>query len=145
MIVDLPGGGRVEARSWRRARADWVPPDLGVYLGGGIRPPWPHVALAWPDFGLPEDRRACLATLRDAHRRILRGERVEIACRGGLGRTGTALAVLAGLGGEPSTSAVDWVRAHYHRRAVETPWQCAWAARAVRLLRETDPDPRIGM
>ncbi|NED52284.1 protein phosphatase, partial [Micromonospora aurantiaca] len=38
------------------------------------------------------------------------------------------LAVLDGL---PPARAVAWVRSHYHRRAVETPWQ-RWWLRGVR-------------
>jgi protein-tyrosine phosphatase len=48
---------------------------------------------------------------------------VEIACGGGKGRTGTALACLAVLDGVPPSEAVAYVRAGYHRWAVETPWQ----------------------
>lgn len=50
-------------------------------------------------------------------------ERVEFACGGGRGRTGTALACLAVLDGVPAAEAVTFVRRHYDRRAVETPWQ----------------------
>jgi protein-tyrosine phosphatase len=56
-------------------------------------------------------------------------ERVEVACGGGVGRTGTALACLAVLDGVPAERAVAWVREHYHRRAVETPWQRRFVAR----------------
>ena len=45
---------------------------------------------------------------------------------GGVGRTGTALAALAVLDGLDPGRAVAWVRAHYHPRAVETPWQRRW-------------------
>ena len=55
-----------------------------------------------------------------------RTERVEIACRGGVGRTGTALACLAVLDGVPPADAVRYVREHYHPRAVETPGQRAY-------------------
>jgi protein-tyrosine phosphatase len=48
---------------------------------------------------------------------------VELACGGGVGRTGTALACLAVLDGVPADEAVDYVRRHYHPSAVETPWQ----------------------
>lgn len=41
----------------------------------------------------------------------------------GRGRTGTALACVAVLDGVPAAEAVDYVRRHYDRRAVETPWQ----------------------
>jgi protein-tyrosine phosphatase len=51
------------------------------------------------------------------------GERVEIACPGGRGRTGTALACLAVLDGLPGREAVAYVRRHYDPRSVERPWQ----------------------
>lgn len=51
------------------------------------------------------------------------GERVEVACWGGVGRTGTALACLAILDGVPAAEAVAFVREQYRPRAVETPWQ----------------------
>ncbi|MCU1690599.1 MAG: uncharacterized protein JWN20_2527, partial [Jatrophihabitantaceae bacterium] len=50
-------------------------------------------------------------------------DRVEIACTGGFGRTGTALACVAILDGVPPSEAVSYVRAHYRPRAVETPGQ----------------------
>jgi protein-tyrosine phosphatase len=56
-------------------------------------------------------------------------ERVEIACGGGHGRTGTALAVLAVIDGVSPKDAVDFVRANYHARAVETPWQRRYVER----------------
>ncbi|MGH3781040.1 MAG: protein-tyrosine phosphatase family protein [Pseudonocardiaceae bacterium] len=55
--------------------------------------------------------------------------RVEIACTGGLGRTGTALACLAILDGVVAAEAVGYVRAHYNSRAVETPWQRRFVSR----------------
>jgi len=60
--------------------------------------------------------------LREAWRRA-GSERVEIACGGGRGRTGTALACLAVLDGLSGPDAVAYVREHYDRRAIETPWQ----------------------
>ncbi|MBX6748191.1 MAG: hypothetical protein IRY85_00730 [Micromonosporaceae bacterium] len=54
---------------------------------------------------------------------------MEIACRGGIGRTGTALAALAVLDGLAPPAAVAWVRDAYHPRAVETPWQRWWLRR----------------
>jgi hypothetical protein len=54
---------------------------------------------------------------------------VWIACAGGRGRTGTALACLAILDGVPSTEAVAFVREHYDPRAVETPAQRRYVAR----------------
>jgi protein-tyrosine phosphatase len=80
----------------------------------------------WPDFWVPTDRADALDALHEAHTRALSGERVEVACHGGIGRTGTALAALAVLDGLPPKQAVSWVRASYHPRAVETPWQRRW-------------------
>ena len=50
-------------------------------------------------------------------------ERVEVACQGGRGRTGTALACLAVIDGVPARAAIELVRRNYHRKAVETPCQ----------------------
>ncbi len=47
-------------------------------------------------------------------------------CVGGVGRTGTALACLAVLDGVAAAQAVAFARAHYHLKAVETPWQRRW-------------------
>ncbi len=54
---------------------------------------------------------------------------MEIACGGGRGRTGTALACLAVLDGVPAAKAVAYVREHYDARAVKTPWQRRYVAR----------------
>jgi protein-tyrosine phosphatase len=56
-------------------------------------------------------------------------ERVEIACAGGNGRTGTALACLAVLDGVPNREAVAYVREHYAPGAVETPGQRRFVSR----------------
>jgi protein-tyrosine phosphatase len=61
-------------------------------------------------------------------------ERVEIACGGGVGRTGTALAGMAVLAGVPRTEAVAWVRRRYNKRAVETPWQRRWVLEVGRQI-----------
>ena len=98
-------------------------PTFGVYLDERWDPPWPHVLVDWPDFGLPADRGAFRAALRDALDRAQRRERVEVGCLGGHGRTGTALACLAVLAGTPATDAVAWVRANYCDKSVETPAQ----------------------
>lgn len=53
-------------------------------------------------------------------------ERVEVACGGGRGRTGTVLAAMAMLDGLDADAAIVWVRRGYDARAVETPWQRQW-------------------
>ena len=57
---------------------------------------------------------------------------VEVACHGGRGRTGTALACIAVLDGVPPAQAVAFVRTHYDRRAIETPWQRRYVSRFAR-------------
>lgn len=78
--------------------------------------------MRWPDFRLPTDRTDAASALHEAWE-CAADERVEIACSGGLGRTGTALACLAVLDGVPRGDAVAFLREHYSPRAVETPWQ----------------------
>jgi hypothetical protein len=54
---------------------------------------------------------------------------VVVACGGGRGRAGTALACSAQLAGIAGEDATRWVRSHYDRRAVETPWQRLYVRR----------------
>jgi len=89
---------------------------------------WESRWIRWPDFWLPLDRGLAEEILRLAWRRAA-DERVEIACGGGHGRTGTALACLAVLDGVAPGEAVAYVREGYHRQAVETPWQYRYVTR----------------
>ncbi|WP_197363732.1 protein-tyrosine phosphatase family protein, partial [Streptomyces clavuligerus] len=89
---------------------------------------WDVRWVRWPDFLLPRDRAGLQRALLELRERA-GTERVEIACGGGRGRTGTALALLAVLDGVPARDAVAFVRGHYHPRAVETPWQHAYVRR----------------
>jgi protein-tyrosine phosphatase len=84
--------------------------------------------LRWPDFRLPSDRARAREVLQEAWERT-KTERVEIACGGGHGRTGTAMACLAVIDGVPANQAVAFVRQQYDRHAVETPWQKRYVAR----------------
>ncbi|WP_089305273.1 protein-tyrosine phosphatase family protein [Geodermatophilus pulveris] len=122
-VVALPSGVRVRGR---RLGAPASPADRAVVLGRGPLPPWPARRVRWPDFWVPLDRDDALAALTEALGRARAGERVEVACRGGVGRTGTALAALAVLDGVPPADAVRWVRERHAPRAVETPWQRRW-------------------
>jgi hypothetical protein len=128
-VCELPSGRRIRGRGLRRPLPAGPLPSLGVYLLGR-RPPefdWESRWIRWPDFWLPRDRPAATATLREALRRSA-DERVEIACGGGKGRTGTALAMLAVLDGVAPDRAVGYVRTHYLPHAVETPWQRRFVA-----------------
>ena len=104
-----------------------VPPDFGLYLDERWQPPWPHQFLDWPDFGVPDDPVPVVEVLEALLDRAREGQRVEIGCYGGHGRTGTALACLAILCGQAPHEAVSWVRSRYCERAVETDEQEAFA------------------
>lgn len=130
-IVELPDGARLRGRAMRTGDPPGPSPDWGLYLLG--RPPdampWPARWLSWPDFRLPRSSVDARSAFEEAHRLAAEGLRVELACGGGRGRTGTALACIAQLGGVPADQATAWVRRHYDRRAVETPWQRMYVRR----------------
>ncbi|RZS44272.1 hypothetical protein EV193_101147 [Herbihabitans rhizosphaerae] len=129
-VLRLPSGRLVRGRGLRRGLPDGERPEFGLYLLGKEPPPvdWPSTWVRWPDFRLPSDRATAREVLLDAWRRA-EHERVEVACGGGYGRTGTALACIAVLDGVPAGEAVAYVREHYAHRAVETPWQRRFVAR----------------
>lgn len=134
--VRLPDGAWVRGRGLRDPAPPGPAPDFGLYLGSRrLRErhepqlSWPREWVDWPDFLLPVHREEAVARIRALHARAIAGERVEVACGGGVGRTGTVVACLAVLAGVPAAGAVAWARANYHRRAVETPWQRAWVRR----------------
>jgi hypothetical protein len=131
-VVELPDGRRVRGRSLRRSppSGDELP-EFGLYLSADPHEEagWESRWVCWPDVRLPRSRPEAMAALADAYERAA-FSRVEIACAGGIGRTGTALALLARHGGVPAGDAVRWVRARYRRRAVETPWQRWFVAHA---------------
>lgn len=123
-VLALPSGRLVRGRALKAPLPEGPRPDLGLYLLARQPDPttWAAEWVRWPDFGLPVDPVAATAVLRAAWERAA-VERIEVACRGGRGRTGTALACLAILDGVPAADAVAFVRRGYHRHAVETPGQ----------------------
>jgi len=126
MRVCFPDGTAIQALSLRERKAHDSERDYGLYLDRSWAPTWDACVIAWEDFGLPADNEEAAHSIIDAFRRAKAGEAVEIGCIGGLGRTGTVLACMAVLSGVPRSDAVDWVRANYHRNAVETEEQAAW-------------------
>jgi hypothetical protein len=103
-----------------------LPPDYAVYLDEVWSPPWPYVHIEWPDYAVPANTDVVREQCDELLRRVHTGQRVEIGCVGGHGRTGTMLALLATMSGTPAAEAVAWVRAHYCESAVETPEQEAY-------------------
>ncbi|UJB40624.1 protein-tyrosine phosphatase family protein [Streptomyces sp. A1-5] len=129
-VLRLPSGRLVRGRGLRHPLPAGPTPSYAVHLLGKQPPevPWEARWLLWPDFRLPRHRAQAQHVLRDAWERAA-GERVEFACGGGRGRTGTALACLAVLDGVPADKAVEFVRRNYDRHAVETPWQKRYVRR----------------
>jgi protein-tyrosine phosphatase len=123
-VLLLPSGRLVRGRALRRPLPPGPAPTFALYLLGRAPEPVPWEArwLRWPDFSLPADRTDAEAALREAWTRAPQ-ERVEVACGGGKGRTGTALACIAVFDGIPAREAVAYVREHFAPHAVETPWQ----------------------
>lgn len=130
-VVTLPNGLKIRGRGLRKPLPAGQLPEFGVYLLGSkprLEVEWEWQWIQWPDFWLPRSRQQALEVLHDAYLRAAT-ERVEIACGGGVGRTGTAIAAMAVLSGISPRDAVQWTRQHYNHRAVETPWQRRWIAK----------------
>ncbi|AIY00191.1 hypothetical protein ART_0592 [Arthrobacter sp. PAMC 25486] len=128
-VIGLPSGRLLRGRGLRLPAPSGPTPDSGIYLLGRIPAPfaWEYRWVRWPDFWLPRDRAVALEAFREAWLRS-ESERVEVACGGGRGRTGTALACIAVLDGVPADQAVAFVRQQYNPHAVETPWQRRYVA-----------------
>jgi hypothetical protein len=129
-ILVLADGRRVRGRGLRRSLPDGPEPEFGLYLLGHEPPvtAWPSRWLRWPDFRLPTDPVEAAEAFAELHARSAT-ERVEVACGGGRGRTGTALACLCIVAGTPAEEAVDYVRSRYDPHAIETPWQRRYVRR----------------
>ena len=130
-VVQLPDEARLRGRGLRNGEPSPPWPQWGLYLLCAPAPgtPWPSRWLRWPDFWLPMDAQDARSAFAEAHRLASDGLRVEVACAGGLGRTGTALACIAQLAGVTADGATSWVRDHYDSGAVETPWQRRYVRR----------------
>lgn len=135
-IVQLPDGTRIRGTGVMHERQGVLAPDFAVYLldqDPGVTE-WPYRWVRWPDFDLPADTDDAIEALRGARQRA-RSERVEIACGAGIGRTGTAVAVLAMMSGIKPDDVVAWVRRNYHPHAVETQQQQEWITDVTARLR----------
>jgi hypothetical protein len=129
-VLVLPSGRLIRGRGLRGPDPGGPDPEFGLYVVGGAMHgvPWEFRWVRWPDFRLPADAAAAREAFVEAWERSAT-ERVEVACMGGLGRTGTTLACIAVLDGVPAGEAVDYVRQRYNRRAVETSGQRRFVAR----------------
>jgi hypothetical protein len=157
--IQFPDGTLVRGRGLRGRLPDGPLPDYGLYLVGRpgqqrattglptawrnhlrrrrrLEPSWEADWIVWPDFRLPADPQQAARAILEAFKRAQAGSRVEVACGGGSGRTGTVLACMAILAGVPATQAVGWIRANYRTGAVETRGQRAWIEWFAQLPRD---------
>lgn len=134
--LTLPSGAVVRGRGLRKPLPAGPTPGYGLYLGsersrrrqdGSLH--WEHQWITWADFWVPSDRDHARKAIKGLHHRLLDGQPAEVACGGGVGRTGTVIACLAVLDGLDAGSAVRWAREHHHRRSVETCGQRRWVER----------------
>lgn len=72
------------------------------------------------DVDVPTDRAAVRVFLDDLHVRLARGERVAVACRGGIGRTGTVVGCLLRDQGFGPQEAIDATRDARSPSMIET-------------------------
>jgi protein tyrosine phosphatase len=143
MQVTLPDG-----TVWlAQGRLDLVPPqrprnpEFALYLdsrwGDDPQVAWPFCLIGWEDFGLPVDEAELFVAIDDVYRRARAGDLVEIACYGGIGRTGTVLGCLSVLAGLSATEALSWVRTNYHSSAIETVAQEQLITRFAQALKNS--------
>jgi len=135
--VRFPDGTSITASPLCARQEDARGRDFGLYMDPAWAPSWNAELIDWPDFGLPADTEMAAGQIMAAFTRAKNGEQVEIGCIGGLGRTGTVLACMAILAGVPDDQAVQWVRANYDSRAVETLEQTKWVLWFGEHIRES--------
>lgn len=131
-LIAFYGGGSSHAVVWYPTLhllldcANIYPP--AVEITGGELPRFSarllqqgvRVKIYCPDMGVPElDRDDWLELIEDI-RAGWKGKGVLACCQGGHGRTGTVLAVLAGLTGATTSDPVKFVRERYCEEAVES-------------------------
>jgi len=130
-----------------KAMSDW--PDAGVYLASnwfkgvaastdgfdlGVTS-WPSLFIDWPDMGVVtlDVLEPCIEWAKE---KINAGKRVEIACVGGHGRTGTyTIALMIGMGMD-AFEAYSLLRDKYCDKAVESRAQGELLIRWAKYLKE---------
>ncbi len=129
-VLRLPSGRLVRGRGLLRAYPMGPPPTFGVYLLGkpASLVAWESRWVRWPDLWLPSDPAdAGPPCRRRGNARPPSGSNLPAAAAAGApgrhwpaSRSSTAC---------PPPRRSSYVREHYDRRAVETPWQKRFVAR----------------
>lgn len=132
--IELVDGYKVYPSSLANDRTPQeMTPDFGLYADFMWEPGWRNEYIVWPDFEIPDFYDTAVEQIHSATERIVNGERVEIGCIGGHGRTGTIaaciLVTLSAMFEETlitPTEAITFIRREYCRHAVETEEQEWW-------------------
>lgn len=101
-------------------------PDFGLYADASWKPLWRNEFITWPDYNIPTNEELGLTQIYEAFWRAKNGEKVEIGCIGGHGRTGTILAIMyiASAEGEiDGSQAYKFVKENYCSHAIESDIQ----------------------
>jgi hypothetical protein len=150
---ELEGGIHVFASAWmdkpmlgeRSKKVGFSgSPDIGFYLDDrwasgsllvspGFNPPFARkasrsrmVLFPWEDWGIPENPRVFHRAVRWLLSEAEKGQKIEVACMGGHGRTGTALATMLVVQGLDARTAMRRVRRSYCEEAIESDKQIAF-------------------
>lgn len=87
----------------------------------------PRIVLyPWEDWGVPENPKLFVRVVRWVLAQVKKGTVVEVACMGGHGRTGTALATILVIQGFEARAAIRRVRRSYCEEAIESDKQLAF-------------------
>lgn len=118
-------------------------PDIGAYFASSWQPAGLAYWVPWADYGLPQVSDKTLGIIiNDLLKRAKAGERVEIGCMGGHGRTGTMMAIMATLCGVPVDDAQKWVHDNYCKEAIEGEKQ-VWFIKAFYAGMTGTPVPEM--
>lgn len=129
-VVQFPSGRRIRGRSWKEPVAQQADLSLVLTTVSGkefasysVFPgSTESITIDWPDERIPRRVAHAITQLREVWNRASH-ERVEITCRTGVGRTGTALAIIGVFEGMSPDDAIEFVRKNYNQNAVSSPAQ----------------------
>lgn len=127
--VEFADGTTVYASSAHSREPVEAAPDWGLYLDSMWNPAGLAYLVDWRDYGLPTRYDTAAYAIIDSFNKATKGLWVEVGCIGGHGRTGTALACMAILGGMLPEDAINHVRTTYCEHTIESDdqlWFIEW-------------------
>lgn len=134
-VVELPSGRRIRGRSWSDpvceiadVSAILTTADPDVFAGRDAQGIAENVVyISWPDGRIPRRPQQAIEQLKD----LLKSaddKRIEVTSGSGMGRTGTALAIMAVLEGMEPSKAIDFLHEAYSDDAVMSHAQSGFLA-----------------